>query len=279
MAIKDIKAKSGGSGALEAVPMDLANFDTVRAAAKILETKNITHLFLNAGMAYTNKYKGPWLTSDGYDQLMASNFLGHFLLCELLLPTIKKTVSPRVIITSSIMHWVGRPDDLFRRHRSLQSSGPLSHARMYGTSKLANLLHAYELQRRLTAERSNAIVIPLTPGCVATEIFNSARGAPSAMRFLPIAVSTDRGADTAIYAAALSPPPPQGTWCLPYLAPTRVGWLSFLPVLCELLLQRLTWRPRIARTSPETYDERLAGELWAFAEQAVGLAPRPGQAA
>jgi NAD(P)-dependent dehydrogenase (short-subunit alcohol dehydrogenase family) len=253
--------------------MDLANFDTVRAAAKNLVTKQITHLFLNAGMVYTPGYKGPWLSADGYDQLMASNFLGHFLLCHLLLPSIMTTVSPRIIITSSIMHWVGRPDDLFRRGRPLQSSGPLSHARMYGTSKLANLLHAYELQRRLVAQHSNTIVIPLTPGCVATEIYNSVRGAPSAMRFLPMAVSPDRGASTALHAAALTPPPPPGTWCLPYLAPTSVGWLRFIPILCELLFQRLTWRPRIARTSPETYDERLAGELWAFAEQAVGLAP------
>ncbi len=261
---------------LEAVPMDLSNFDTVRSAAKILETKQITHLFLNAGMAYTMDYKGPWLTTDGHDQLMASNFLGHFLLCELLLPYLTKSISPRIIITSSIMHWIGRPDDLFRRNRSLQFSGPLSKVRMYGTSKLANLLHAYELQRRLIAERSNVIVIPLTPGCVATEIFNSERGAPSAMRFLPMAVSADRGADTALHAAALNPPPPQGTWCLPYLSPTRVGWLRFIPILCEMLLQRLTWRPRISLTSPETYNKRLAGELWAFAEQAVGLARRPG---
>ncbi len=254
--------------------MDLANFESVRVAAKSLESKQITHLFLNAGMVYSHTYKGPWLTSDGYDHLMASNFLGHFLLCQLLLPSIRNSDAPRIIITSSIMHWVGRPDDLFRRNKSLQSAGPLNHAQMYGTSKLANVLHAYELQRRLIAQGSNAIVIPLTPGCVATEIYNEVRGAPSAMRFLPMAVPASRGADTAIHAAALTPPPPLGTWCLPYFAPTRVGWLRFIPVLCELLLQRFTWRPRIARTSPETYDERLAGELWAFAEQAVGVAAR-----
>jgi NAD(P)-dependent dehydrogenase (short-subunit alcohol dehydrogenase family) len=141
---------------------------------------------------------------------------------------------------------------------------------MYGASKLANVIHAYELQRRLRSEGSDIVVTPVTPGFVSTELFSSARNAAKAPPFLPLTVSCERGAETSLHAALAAPAPP-GTWCLPYFAPVRVGWLRFLPVVAEGL-QKLSWGPRFATTAPETYDTKLAGELWAFAEQAVGLA-------
>jgi NAD(P)-dependent dehydrogenase (short-subunit alcohol dehydrogenase family) len=51
----------------------------------------------------------------GVDYLMASNFFGHFLLSQLLLPPLTKRGSlRRIVITSSIAHWFGVPDQLFR---------------------------------------------------------------------------------------------------------------------------------------------------------------------
>jgi NAD(P)-dependent dehydrogenase (short-subunit alcohol dehydrogenase family) len=140
---------------------------------------------------------------------------------------------------------------------------------MYATSKLALIVFAYELQRRLKAEGSDIIVTATTPGFVATQILSADRTAPSKAQHIPLAVSPARGADTALHAALAAPAPP-GTWCIPFFAPLRVGWLRVLPWLAEFV-QRLSWGPRFAPSSPETYDAGLARDLWAFAEQVVGL--------
>ncbi|EKX43602.1 hypothetical protein GUITHDRAFT_153216, partial [Guillardia theta CCMP2712] len=136
-------SSTGGKGKVEPLPMDLSNFDSVREAAKQLEGKPLKYLFLNAGMVYKVKEAGPWMNADGYDLLFASNFLGHFLLCELLIPNLKLSTPSRIVVTASNAHWIGREDFLFRKGVSLEKANDFTRFQMYATSKLANILHAY----------------------------------------------------------------------------------------------------------------------------------------
>ena len=255
--------------------MDLSNFQSVRDAAKILADKPINFLFLNAGMVYTSS-SGPWLTTNGLDFLMASNFFGHFLLTKLLLPPLQKSKAlRRVVITSSIAHWFGNTEHLFRLNHSLEKGTFAETFEVYGTSKLANLLHAYELQRRLKAEGSDVAVIPVTPGLVATEIMNASRSdsAPAIHYWCsnenPAAVAVTRGAETALAAAFSPKPAPPLTFCVPYLFPPVPKSLRTRAVLLLEALQKLTWGPRFARSSPESYDKDLARRLWEHAEKMV----------
>jgi protochlorophyllide reductase len=292
-AIAEIRASSPGSGALSPLPLDLTDFASVQAAATALASggRPLHLLFLNAGMVYAfppQRHAGPWLTEGGYDHLFAANHLGHFLLCNLLLPLLKASSSTgphlpknapvrrsRVIVTSSIIHWLGQPGDLFRENASLEAAGVFEKFRMYGTSKLANVLFAYELQRRLDAEGAPVDVAVVTPGLVATEIGNSQRGLTSRIDRLPLAVSPRRGADTSLFAATVPEAAAvRGAFIVPYFAPPLSCRWAFLSVLMPMweLVQKLSWRPRLSRSSPDTYDKDLAKRLWLFSCKAVGLA-------
>lgn len=317
--IEEIRGSSPGSGTLTPLPMDLADFASVRAAAAALAGagRPLHYLFLNAGMLYAlppQTHAGPWLTEAGHDHLFAANHLGHFLLCNLLLPLLRESAGDgmteggydnlfaanlqhflagetppsahippgagaarsRVIVTSSIIHWLGRPRDLFREHASLERAGVFEKFRMYGTSKLANVLFAYELQRRLDAEGASVDVAVVTPGLVATEIGNRVRGGPSRISRLPLAVHPRRGADSALFAATSAEvATARQSFIVPYFAPPFERPWSFLSPLMVVweLLQKLSWRPRISRSSPDSYDKDLAKRLWLFSCEAVGIPP------
>jgi NAD(P)-dependent dehydrogenase (short-subunit alcohol dehydrogenase family) len=266
---------------LEIIVLDLSDFQSVRSAAKLLEDKPINYIFLNAGIVY-HVGNSTWLTHGGVDYLMASNFFGHFLLSQLLMPPlIKRRSLCRVIITSSIAHWFGVPDQLFRLNHSLHAAGSDAWQEIYGSSKLANLLHAYELQRRLRADSAavGVAVVPVTPGLVITDILNAGRdpGAPATHYWCsaanPLAVPAARGAQTSLLAALAPDTPPPLCLCAPYWFPRRLRpWLRPRVALLLEGLQRLTWRPRFATTSPESRDPELARRLWEHAERVVGLA-------
>jgi NAD(P)-dependent dehydrogenase (short-subunit alcohol dehydrogenase family) len=285
--VEEIRSASLAAGTLTPLPMDLTDFASVRSAAASLGTRRLDYLFLNAGMVYAlppHKWGGPWLTADGFDHLFAANHLGHFLLCHLLLPLLKDTATDRqdgegcarsrIIVTSSIAHWLARPHWLFRRHESFETAGPLEKFRMYGTSKLANLLFAYQLQRNLDEEGAPVDVAVVTPGLVASEIGNPVRGARSMIHWLPLAVAPSRGAETAVFAATSKEAvAARDAFVVPYFAPPlsrRWSW-AWPSMMGWEMIQRLSWQPRLSRSSPDSYDTDLARRLWRFSRQAVGL--------
>jgi NAD(P)-dependent dehydrogenase (short-subunit alcohol dehydrogenase family) len=102
-------------------------------------------------------------TRDGFEQQLGVNYLGHFLLTHLLLPTIKQSAPARIINVSSLAHESGKIhfDDL----QLTKSYGPQT---AYSQTKLANILHANELGRRL--EGTGVTANSCHPGSVATEL-------------------------------------------------------------------------------------------------------------
>ena len=98
----------------------------------------------NAGVMTCPK----WKTEDGFDMQLGTNHLGHFLLTELLMPLIKKSADsgfrPRIVIVSSVAHEVGSMN-----WEDLNWEKSYDKNKAYAQSKLANVLHAKELARRL----------------------------------------------------------------------------------------------------------------------------------
>jgi NAD(P)-dependent dehydrogenase (short-subunit alcohol dehydrogenase family) len=144
------------SGDTAVRPLDLADLASVRAFAKV--STDIDVLINNAGVMAVPKAR----TADGFEMQIGTNFLGHFALTGLLLPKI----SSRVVTLSSFAHRMGHIDldDLnwhTRRYRRWSA---------YGQSKLADLIFAMELQRRLSLTESAVISVAAHPGYAATEL-------------------------------------------------------------------------------------------------------------
>jgi NAD(P)-dependent dehydrogenase (short-subunit alcohol dehydrogenase family) len=159
---------SGGlRGSIEVRKLDLADLDSVRDFAKsLLESHPVLHgLVNNAGIMNTPFGR----TKNGFELQFGTNHLGHFLLTELLLPALRAGAPSRIVIVSSCFHdkafgREGRIDfeDLGFEHRKYD--GWVA----YAQSKLANLLHARELGRRL--QGSGITVASVHPGWVRSNL-------------------------------------------------------------------------------------------------------------
>lgn len=142
---------------------DLSSLKSVRSFAEdILRSgERIDVLLLNAGMVPP---PGKYLTQDSLELQFVSNHLGHFLMTNLLLDRLRESAPARIILVSSLLHVYGSIDfdNLCFEN---QTPDPFH---TYCKSKLANLLMAKELSRRLdgTGVTANA----LHPGLVRTEI-------------------------------------------------------------------------------------------------------------
>ena len=149
---------------LEVMEIDLSNLRSIRKFAQEFQEKHdqLAVLINNAGVMMT-----PYMeTDEGFELQFVSNHLGHFLLTGLLLPNLLKAPKSRIVSLSSLIHKNGKIifDDL-------QSKKKYSPQDAYGQSKLACLLFAFELQRRLEkAGISDTISTAAHPGVADTEL-------------------------------------------------------------------------------------------------------------
>jgi NAD(P)-dependent dehydrogenase (short-subunit alcohol dehydrogenase family) len=104
-------------------------------------------------------------TADGFEMQFGTNHLGHFALTGLLLPLLIGQPGARVVTVSSNAHKPGNLDfdDLMHAHSYRRW-------KVYSDSKLANLLFAFELQRRLTEANAALISVAAHPGTAATNL-------------------------------------------------------------------------------------------------------------
>ena len=155
----DLIRKEIPTAPAEIMQLDLASLASVRSFVETFKSKfdRLDILVNNAGIMWLPDRK----TEDGFERHFGTNHLGHFALTGLLIDLIQKTPQARVVTVSSIGHRSGVMDfdDLmFERENDYQRQ------KVYGRSKLANLLFTYELQRRLEAGNGNAIAIAAHPG-------------------------------------------------------------------------------------------------------------------
>jgi NAD(P)-dependent dehydrogenase (short-subunit alcohol dehydrogenase family) len=146
------------AGSTEVRELDLGSLASIRAFAKSWDGQ-IDVLINNAGIMQVPEGRTP----DGFELEIGTNHLGHFALTNLLLPQIVG----RVVTLSSDFHRGAKLDlaDLNWERRTYDS------AQAYKDSKLANLLFARELQRRLASRGSHIRSIGAHPGIVRTGLF------------------------------------------------------------------------------------------------------------
>tara|TARA_R110002033_G_scaffold13802_13_gene41002 strand:+ start:965 stop:1879 length:915 start_codon:yes stop_codon:yes gene_type:complete len=144
------------------IPLDLGDLESIREAAALVgQERRLDVLVNNAGIMMPPRE----VTMDGFESQFGVNHLGTFALTGLLLDKLAKGKEPRVVITSSMAHRSGRIDfDDINAEESYSRMG------RYAMSKLANLLHMYELDRRLRAADSPVIAVACHPGVADTEL-------------------------------------------------------------------------------------------------------------
>ena len=235
------------------MPLDLSSLaDIRRCADEILRAyPRIDVLMNNAGvMALPHRQ-----TADGFEMQFGTNHLGHFALTGLLLERLRATPGGRVVTVSSGAHRMGkiRFDD--PHWRSGYSKWPA-----YGQSKLANLLFAYELQRRLAAAGADTLSVAAHPGYAATNLQATGPrmlGSSRLERLMEIAnslfaQSAAMGALPQIH-AAVAPGVRGGQ----YIGPDGFG--------------ELWGHPRVVTSNRRSQDVEAARRLWALSEEMTGV--------
>ncbi len=143
--------------------LDLSSLESVHSFAGRFRQRyqRLDRLFNNAGLMAPPRTE----TADGFELQFGVNHLGHFALTGRLVDRLLSTPASRVVTTSSSAAYAGRInfDDLqgerrYRRYRA------------YSQSKLANLLFAFELQRRLEAAGSQTLSMAAHPGLSSTHL-------------------------------------------------------------------------------------------------------------
>ncbi|GMP70289.1 hypothetical protein CsSME_00029203 [Camellia sinensis var. sinensis] len=114
------------------------------------------------------------LSIDKIELQFATNHIGHFLLTNLLLETMKETVHTtskegRIVNVSSRRHQFSYPEGI--RFDKINDQSGYNQLSAYGQSKLANVLHANELARHLKDDRVEITANSLHPGAIATNLF------------------------------------------------------------------------------------------------------------
>jgi len=233
---------------LALVDLDLADLGSVRAAAEVVRAEpRLDVLINNAGVMIPPHS----LTADGFELQMGVNHLGPFALTGLLLPALEGQPGARIVNTSSNGHRMGRID--FDDIAAETSYRPLER---YGASKLANLLHAYELQRRLAATGSTITVAVAHPGGTDTELF----------RHLPRGLHTI----SRLVAYPFVNQPHAGCW--PTLAAATAPEITGGEYLGPWFLQ-LRGPAKEVQSNAASHDRQLQRRLWDWSVELTGVDP------
>ncbi|MFO7851240.1 MAG: oxidoreductase [Bacteroidota bacterium] len=228
---------------LEIIHLDLSDLASVRRlAAEINKRYDRLDILINNAGVLATPYKK---TRDGFEWQFGINHLGHFALTGLLIDLLMKTNGSRVVTVTSIAHFRGTIhfDDL---------SGATWYGRMraYRQSKLANLLFAYELQKRLKSSGSGTISVAAQPGISSTHIV----WLPFPVNKLKnlVLMSAAKGSLSVLMAAT-----EKNIRGGEYIGPSGV-WHAY-------------GYPSVLRSGKSSYDEALWAKLWKVSEQMTGI--------
>ena len=241
-------AASGPEPELE--ELDLASLASVRSFAERFREKHdgLDLLVNNAGvMAPPRRH-----TEDGFELQLGTNHLGHFALANLLLPLMEGREDARVVIVSSNAHKTVRGiafDNLNGDRRYFRWNA-------YGQSKLANLMFALELDRRLRGQGSTVKSVAAHPGYATTNLQSAA--APVVDRMVMkvtnalVGQSAEMGALPVLYAAT-EPGLEGGT----YVGPDGIA--------------EQRGHPKIVQPNRVARDEAAARRLWDVSADLTGV--------
>ncbi len=164
-AVARLKEEFGGEAKVSFVRMDLAVLDSVReTAAKVIEkVPQIDALICNAAIAQVAKQD---ITVDGFESQLGVNHLGHFLLCGLLFQRLEESKG-RIVVVGSGAYKMGLKRIQFE---DLNFDKNYTAWNSYAQSKLAQMMFAYELQRRVKVADKNVGVQVCHPGASRTNL-------------------------------------------------------------------------------------------------------------
>ncbi len=251
-AVRAVEVRAPGS-TVELEALDLASLDSVRSfAARVRERHpGIDLLINNAGVMATPRRE----TADGFELQFGTNHLGHFALTGLLLDTLEGHEDARVVTLSSGAHRGGRIafQNLGGERRYFRWSS-------YSQSKLANLLFALELDRRLRAAGSTVKSLAAHPGWSATNLQTSGPPKLDAFFMAPVnrfyAQNAEMGALPTLFAA--TEPGLEGGL---YIGPDGLG--------------EMRGHPTRVSPSKAARDESVARMLWEVSEEMTGVKIAP----
>jgi len=234
-----------------AMPLDLSELKSVRAFASafLAQYQRLDILINNAGVMALPKRK----TADGFDLQFGTNHLGHFALTGLLLPALRQASNARVVTVSSYLHESG---DI--HFDDLQWEKRYDRWGVYAQSKLANLLFAYELQRRFEMAGMSAISVGCHPGYAATNL----QFAGPAMEGSAVKAGFMRLGNM-LFAQG------QAMGALPTLFAATAAEVNG----CDYIGPKNGMRgyPQKARSNEKSYGEALATRLWTVSEELTGV--------
>ncbi len=253
-------AEEAPGGQVELAILDLASLASVRqfALEELARKRTLHALINNAGVMSPPRRLE---TADGFELQFGTNVLGHFALTGLLLPVLQASASefcphPRIVTIASIAHKKGRLN-----FDDLQSSRSYSPWASYQQSKLANLMLAFELSRRLRAVHSPVISVAAHPGVAETNLFKR-DDHPRVERFVRDLMShaigmflntNAEGALPTLYAAT-APEATDGGY---------YGPQGFAEMRGEIVGP--------ARVAPRATDQAAAAKLWTACEELTGV--------
>lgn len=145
--------------------LDLSSLKSIRTFSEnfLKKYQQLDVLMNNAGIMTTPFHR----TEDGFEGQIGVNHFGHFALTGLLLPLLNNTPNSRIVIVSSLAHKSGK---MHFDNLNFEDESKYTPFNAYQASKLANLLFAYELQRRLRQNNSQILVAAAHPGAAMTEL-------------------------------------------------------------------------------------------------------------
>lgn len=223
---------------VEWLKADLTSLQSVRELAAAFQARypRLDVLLNNAGLIIDRRE----VTGDGLEATMATNHYAPFLLTHLLLDMLKASAPSRIINVSSEGHRLAKLD-----FGDLQSERRYDGIRVYGNSKLANILFTRALAKRLAG--TGVTVNAVHPGAVRTGFGHNTKGL---FRYLvklgaPFFISAEKGARTSVYLAS---------------SPEVESVSGEYFIKC---------RPK--KASSAARDDALAERLWQVSEQLTGV--------
>ncbi|MBA2677919.1 MAG: SDR family oxidoreductase [Ktedonobacteraceae bacterium] len=226
------------------VQTDLSSLTEVRRLAEyIINNYPQVHVLVNNAGGGNAQRK---VTADGLEATFVTNHLAPFLLTNLLLPVLKASAPARIVNVNSVQHRSGRID-----FDDLQEERDYELMRAYRQAKLANLLSVYELARRLRG--TNVTINAADPRGTLEAAKAVSSSLPLAVRLIlpilslfPRLFGAEQAAQSSIYLASSSD------------AEGLTG-------------KYVNYRKKVVRSSPASYDEALAKQVWDVSAALAGL--------
>ncbi len=254
-----VEVSHAGDGKAELIVLDLTDLTSVRQAAQEARERTgdrLDVLINNAGVMATP----PRRTADGFEWQLAANHLGHAALTWLLMPALRNSPRARVVSVSSFLHKRGGLDlaDLNFERRAYKPWVA------YSQSKIANLLFAFELDRRARAAGLDLLSVAAHPGYSNTQLTTNmirSRGGERIAELFGllgglVAQPAQAGALPQLFAAT---------------APGVTGGEFFGPGG----FRELRGHPKLVRASKQANDPGTAARLWQLTADLTKIEPDP----